>query len=64
MLTGFISENFKIEKMNKLFRGIRDQDSFNLTEKDKTYGTLIKLDEIDEVIMLLEKIKGLHQKTN
>jgi hypothetical protein len=58
MLKGYISDNFKIEKSNKIWK----PSELTITNTNHTYGVDVKYSEIDELIMLLEKSKSLFEE--
>jgi hypothetical protein len=59
MLTGYISDHFKIEKCKRSWSGT--EESIKITQTDVTFGLDVNRSKIDELISLLEKSKELFE---
>lgn len=58
MLTGFISQHFKVEKSKGTWK---TTESITVTQTDQTYGIEVNKNDIDEIILLLQKSKNLFE---
>jgi hypothetical protein len=58
MLKGYISDNFKIEKSKKIWK----PSELTLTNTNRAYGIDVDKNNIDELIMLLQKCKSLFEE--